>query len=78
MTQRDTNRLESLMKRPYLNTKIYAELLVLKKSQKKAEVEALLSSAVVGCINSHLSQKIEAGEFIWIVCFYITRLGRRN
>ncbi|KAG4073105.1 hypothetical protein HA402_009524 [Bradysia odoriphaga] len=64
MTPQDVNRLDSLMKRPYMSTKIYKELLVLKRTQKKSEVEALLSSTVVDCIHSHLLHKIQNGGFI--------------
>ncbi|XP_037033919.1 uncharacterized protein LOC119072743 isoform X2 [Bradysia coprophila] len=64
LTPQDINRLDSLMKRPYLSTKIYEELLVLKRTQKKSEVEALLSSTVVDCMHSHLLHKIHIGGLI--------------
>lgn len=64
MTQRDANRVDNLMKRPYLSKEIYEELLVLKKSKMKSEVEALLASTAVGCIHTHLLRKIQNGEVI--------------
>lgn len=64
LTKEDVNRLENLVKRPYLTTTIYEELLVLQKNLKKSEVEGLISTQIDDWIDSYLLSKIESGDGI--------------
>lgn len=64
LTKEDVSRIDSMIKRPYISTRIYKELLVLKKTLQKAEVEALASSGIVDWIDSYLFNKIQSGELI--------------
>lgn len=64
LTKEDESRIDSMIKRPYISTRIYKELLVLKKTLQKAEVEALASSGIVDWIDSYLFNKIQSGELI--------------
>lgn len=64
MTKDDICRIDSMIKRPYISKEVYEELLVLRKTLKKAEVEALMTSGIVDWIDSYLSSKIQSGRLI--------------
>lgn len=64
LTKEDICRLDSMMKRSYISKKIFKELIVLKKTLRKTEVEAVMSSGIVDWIDSYLSNKIQNGMFI--------------
>lgn len=64
LTKDDVYRINDMIKRPYINTKIYQELLVLQNTKQKTEVEALTSSGIGDWIDSYLLNKIQSGTFI--------------
>lgn len=60
----DLHRIDAMIKRPYMSTQIYKELLELKTSKFKTEVEGLTSGGIIDWINSYLLKKIKSGDFI--------------
>lgn len=59
LTNDDVRRINGMIKRPYIKQKVYEELLALKTTGRKTEVEAL----TVGSIEliDYLRKKIESG-----------------
>lgn len=64
LTERDNSRIDSMVKRHYISTQIFEELMILKKVKRKAELESLTANGMVDWIGSYLFNKIQGGVFI--------------
>lgn len=60
----DMVRIDGMIKRSYISKSVFKELLVLKTTSQKAEIESLTSGHIVDWIDSYLVNKIESGTFI--------------
>lgn len=64
MTSEDTKKIKSLLKRQDLPNELYQELLVLNRTNQKAEIEGVSSSSCSYLIDVYLKNKIENKIYI--------------
>lgn len=58
MTKDDHLRATDILSRPYVNTKTYAELLILQKYKQKCEIEAISSLSPTYLLDTYLNDKL--------------------
>lgn len=59
MTREDEMRVDNVLTRPWLNTTILTELLLLQKSKQKCEIEAVSALSPTYLVDTYISGKIQ-------------------
>lgn len=59
MTAEDRKKLKCLLNRPFISNELYHELLILSRTNQKAEIEGISNSSCSYLIDVYLKNKIE-------------------